>query len=50
MAAQYAYVMKSLTKTFPGANKPTLSNWSMPLTWSALTPTPLAVTWMCGCM
>ena len=26
MAAQYAYVMKSLTKTFPGANKPTLSN------------------------
>ncbi|UUR08698.1 energy-dependent translational throttle protein EttA [Sphingomonas glaciei] len=26
MAAQYAFVMKSLTKTFPGANKPTLSN------------------------
>ncbi|URD61659.1 energy-dependent translational throttle protein EttA [Sphingomonas sp. KRR8] len=26
MAAQYAYVMKSLTKTFPGAAKPTLSN------------------------
>jgi ATP-binding cassette ChvD family protein len=26
MAAQYAFVMKNLTKTFPGANKPTLSN------------------------
>jgi len=26
MAAQYAYVMKNMTKTFPGANKPVLSN------------------------
>ncbi|MGV3555123.1 MAG: energy-dependent translational throttle protein EttA [Croceibacterium sp.] len=26
MAAQYAYVMKSMTKTFPGAAKPVLSN------------------------
>ncbi|WP_126172274.1 energy-dependent translational throttle protein EttA [Altericroceibacterium xinjiangense] len=26
MAAQYAYVMKSMTKTFPGAQKPVLSN------------------------
>jgi ATP-binding cassette ChvD family protein len=26
MAAQYAYVMKDMTKTFPGANKPVLSN------------------------
>ncbi len=26
MAAQYAYVMKSMTKTFPGANKPVLEN------------------------
>ena len=26
MAAQYAYVMKSMTKTFPGAPKPVLSN------------------------
>jgi ATP-binding cassette ChvD family protein len=26
MAAQYAFVMKNLTKTFPGAPKPTLSN------------------------
>lgn len=26
MAAQYAYVMKGMTKTFPGANKPVLSN------------------------
>ena len=26
MAAQYAYVMKNLTKTFPGAQKPTLNN------------------------
>ncbi|QPQ55682.1 energy-dependent translational throttle protein EttA [Allosphingosinicella flava] len=26
MAAQYAYVMKGLTKTFPGAPKPTLNN------------------------
>ena len=26
MAAQYAYVMKNMTKTFPGAPKPTLSN------------------------
>ena len=26
MAAQYAFVMKNLTKTFPGANKPTLNN------------------------
>ena len=26
MAAQYAYVMKGMTKTFPGAPKPVLSN------------------------
>ena len=26
MAAQYAYVMKDMTKTFPGANKPVLNN------------------------
>jgi ATP-binding cassette ChvD family protein len=26
MAAQYAYVMKNMTKTFPGAHKPVLSN------------------------
>ncbi|MDQ2892782.1 MAG: energy-dependent translational throttle protein EttA [Pseudomonadota bacterium] len=26
MAGQYAYVMKDMTKTFPGANKPVLSN------------------------
>src|ERR1043166_3469125 len=26
MAAQYAFVTKGLTKTFPGAQKPTLSN------------------------
>jgi ATP-binding cassette ChvD family protein len=26
MAAQYAYVMKSVSKTYPGAQKPTLSN------------------------
>ena len=26
MAAQYAYVMKSMTKTFPGASKPVLSD------------------------
>ncbi len=26
MAVQYTYVMKGLTKTFPGANKPVLSN------------------------
>ncbi len=26
MAAQYSYVMKRMTKTFPGANKPVLSN------------------------
>ena len=26
MAAQYAYVMKGLTKTFPGAPKPMLNN------------------------
>jgi ATP-binding cassette ChvD family protein len=26
MAAQYAYVMNDMTKTFPGANKPVLSN------------------------
>ncbi|NMW31018.1 energy-dependent translational throttle protein EttA [Altererythrobacter sp. RZ02] len=26
MAAQYAYVMKNMTKTFPGAKKPVLSN------------------------
>jgi ATP-binding cassette ChvD family protein len=26
MAAQYSYVMKGMTKTFPGANKPVLSN------------------------
>ena len=28
MAAQYAYVMKGMTKTFPGAPKPVLSNIS----------------------
>ena len=26
MAAQYAYVMKDMTKSFPGAPKPVLSN------------------------
>ena len=26
MAVQYSYVMKGLTKTFPGANKPVLNN------------------------
>ncbi len=26
MAAQYAFVMKNMTKTFPGANKPVLNN------------------------
>ncbi len=26
MAAQYAYVMKNMTKTFPGAQKPVLSD------------------------
>jgi ATPase subunit of ABC transporter with duplicated ATPase domains len=26
MAAQYAYVMKNMTKTFPGAQKPVLNN------------------------
>ena len=26
MAAQYSYVMKGMTKTFPGANKPVLNN------------------------
>ena len=26
MAAQYSFVMKGLTKTFPGANKPVLNN------------------------
>ena len=26
MAAQYAYVMKGMTKSFPGAQKPVLSN------------------------
>lgn len=36
--------------SLPGLSKPTPSNWSMPLTWSALTPTPLAVTLMCACM
>jgi ATP-binding cassette ChvD family protein len=29
MAAQYAYVMKGMTKTFPGAPKPVLSNISL---------------------
>ena len=29
MAAQYSFVMKNLTKTFPGAPKPTLSNLSL---------------------
>ena len=29
MAAQYAYVMKDLTKTFPGAPKPVLNNISL---------------------
>ena len=29
MAAQYAYVMKDMTKTFPGAPKPVLSNISL---------------------
>ena len=29
MAAQYAYVMKGVTKTFPGAPKPVLSNISL---------------------
>ena len=26
MAAQYSFVMKGLTKTYPGAQKPTLNN------------------------
>ena len=26
MAVQYSFVMKGLTKTFPGANKPVLNN------------------------
>ena len=26
MAAQYSFVMKGMTKTFPGANKPILNN------------------------
>jgi ATP-binding cassette ChvD family protein len=29
MAVQYTYVMKDLTKTFPGANKPVLNNISL---------------------
>ncbi|KUO56567.1 MAG: ABC transporter ATP-binding protein [Sphingomonadales bacterium BRH_c42] len=29
MAAQYAYVMKNMTKSFPGAQKPVLSNISL---------------------
>jgi len=29
VAAQYAYVMKDMTKTFPGASKPVLSNISL---------------------
>jgi ATP-binding cassette ChvD family protein len=29
MAAQYAFVMKGMTKTFPGANKPVLNNISL---------------------
>ncbi|WP_033919865.1 energy-dependent translational throttle protein EttA [Sphingomonas sp. 37zxx] len=29
MAVQYSFVMKGLTKTFPGANKPVLSNISL---------------------
>ncbi|MEO0032032.1 MAG: hypothetical protein RIS94_1790, partial [Pseudomonadota bacterium] len=29
MAAQYAYVMKSMTKTFPGAQKPVLNDISL---------------------
>ena len=29
MAVQYSYVMKGLTKTFPGANKPVLNNISL---------------------
>ena len=29
MAAQYAYVMKGMTKTYPGAQKPILSNISL---------------------
>ena len=29
MAAQYAYVMKNMTKTFPGAPKPVLNNISL---------------------
>lgn len=29
MAAQYAYVMKNMTKTFPGAQKPVLNNISL---------------------
>ncbi|WP_428681710.1 energy-dependent translational throttle protein EttA [Sphingopyxis sp.] len=29
MAAQYSFVMKGLTKTYPGAQKPTLSNLSL---------------------
>ena len=29
MAAQYAFVMKNMTKTFPGAQKPVLSNISL---------------------
>ena len=29
MAAQYSFVMKGLTKTYPGAQKPTLNNLSL---------------------
>ena len=35
MAAQYAYVMKDMTKTFPGANKPVLSNINLQFYQSA---------------
>lgn len=29
MAAQYAFVMKGMTKSFPGAQKPVLNNISL---------------------
>ena len=29
MAAQYSFVMKNMTKTFPGAPKPVLNNISL---------------------
>ena len=36
MAAQYAFVMKDMTKSFPGAQKPVLSNIN-PVSYTHLT-------------